>query len=105
MSMKKSHGKIAKLGLALTLALGVFTQSAFAAAPVSAAQPAKTVYAIVNPYENVDWATYGQYNAALHSHSTNSDGNATRANMIEEHYRQGYDIVHIEWVKFGRVKF
>jgi len=91
--MKKSHGKIAKLGLALTLAFGLFTQSAFAAAPVSAVQPAKTAYAIVNPYENVDWASYGQYKAAHHTHSTYSDGSNFRRDTLIDNYNKGFDIV------------
>ena len=94
MSMKKSHGKIAKVGLALTLALGLFSQSAFAAAPATqATQPAKTAYAIVNPYESVDWAAYGQYKADFHAHSTNSDGANLMKDMVEDHYAKGFDIL------------
>lgn len=48
---------------------------------------------IINPYRYVDWSSFGQYKAALHVHSTNSDGRATRARMIERHYRRGFDIV------------
>ena len=50
---------------------------------------------IANPYENVDWATFGRFKTALHVHTTNSDGSATTAQMVEEHYRKGFDILAI----------
>ncbi|MCL2623343.1 MAG: hypothetical protein FWD31_06725 [Planctomycetaceae bacterium] len=52
-------------------------------------------YEIANPYANVDWTTFGQYKAAYHTHSTNSDGGNTRAEMIEDHYTKGYDILNM----------
>jgi|GEM_PF-2874008 len=52
-------------------------------------------YAIVSPYRGIDWRNYGQYKAALHSHTTRSDGAHTLARMIEEHYAQGFDILAI----------
>jgi len=48
---------------------------------------------VTSPYNDVDWETYGQYKAALHTHSTRSDGANTVAQMIEEKYRQDFDIV------------
>ena len=56
---------------------------------------AQKQYEIANPYANVDWATFGQYKAAFHTHSTNSDGADTRAAMIEDHYTKGYDILNM----------
>jgi len=50
-------------------------------------------YTIVNPYETVDWDTWGQYKANLHSHSTASDGSVNFNKMIEAHYALGYDIL------------
>ena len=50
-------------------------------------------YTITNPYENVDWDTYGQYKANLHAHSTNSDGSNLTKEMVEDHYAKGYDIL------------
>jgi hypothetical protein len=50
-------------------------------------------YEISNPYENVDWAIYGQYKAAHHTHSTYSDGSNTREAMIVDKYNRGFDIV------------
>jgi len=48
---------------------------------------------ITSPYAGVNWSN--QYKAALHLHTTNSDGNATPAQLLEELYRRGYDIVTI----------
>jgi len=50
---------------------------------------------ISSPYANVNWNTYGQYKSALHTHTTRSDGANTLAQMIEEKYRQDFDIVAI----------
>ena len=50
---------------------------------------------IESPYDSVDWLNHGQYNAALHTHTTNSDGKSTLSNAIEEHYNKGYDILAI----------
>ena len=55
----------------------------------------QTTVTIVNPYENVDWETFGRFKAALHVHSTNSDGDHTVSEMIERHYELGFDIVTI----------
>lgn len=32
---------------------------------------------ILNPYENVNWDTFGRHRANLHSHTTESDGHHT----------------------------
>ncbi len=50
-------------------------------------------YTIISPYETVDWDTWGQYKANLHSHSTASDGSVNFDKMIEAHYARGYDIL------------
>lgn len=55
----------------------------------------KNNYEIKNPYESVDWDSYGQYKASLHSHSTESDGANTPKEVIEDHYKKGYDILAI----------
>ncbi len=51
------------------------------------------VLTINNPYESVDWTTYGQYKADFHTHSTNSDGGNLTSEMAEDHYTKGYDIL------------
>jgi len=54
-----------------------------------------TRFRIVSPYSGIDWENYGQYKAALHVHTTRSDGRNTLAEMVEEHYAQGFDILAI----------
>lgn len=49
-------------------------------------------YTITNPYQNVNWLTWHQYKADLHSHTTASDGSNTLKEQIEEHYKYGFDI-------------
>ncbi len=53
---------------------------------------AETDYAITNPYNDVDWASYEAYKADLHSHSNASDGDDTLKEMVERHYELGFDI-------------
>lgn len=50
---------------------------------------------IVSPYDSVDWKNYGQYKAALHTHTTNSDGKNILSEVIEDHYSKGFDILAI----------
>ena len=52
-------------------------------------------YTFGNPYENVNWDTWGQYKASLHSHTNASDGAPSIAESVEEHYRLGFDILAI----------
>lgn len=52
-------------------------------------------YTITDPYETVDWDTWGQYKAALHCHTNASDGAPSIAECVEEHYRLGFDILAI----------
>lgn len=49
-------------------------------------------YKITNPYEGVDFASYGQFKADLHSHTTFSDGHDTLPQSVERHYELGFDI-------------
>jgi len=88
--MKNSNyrRKIMAFCLSAALSLNTLGFSAFAAD----VQTANT-YNIVNPYENVDWSSFGQYKAAFHTHSTNSDGSNTREAVIEDHYAKGFDIL------------
>lgn len=52
-----------------------------------------TDYEIINPYETVDWDSFGQYKANFHNHTYESDGSASPAAAIEEHYRQDFDVI------------
>lgn len=54
-----------------------------------------STFIIRSPYESVNWNTFGQYKAALHAHTINSDGAATMEEAVNEHYRLGYDILAI----------
>jgi hypothetical protein len=53
----------------------------------------ETGFTIRNPYAAVDWVNYGQYKANFHSHTTESGGENQPAEMIEDHYAKGYDIM------------
>ncbi|MDR3313530.1 MAG: hypothetical protein LBS96_03630 [Oscillospiraceae bacterium] len=57
--------------------------------------PEATAYTIGNPYAAVDWDTWQSYKAQLHAHTNGSDGFVPLDEMIEEHYRLGYDILAI----------
>jgi hypothetical protein len=57
------------------------------------AQGSSGQFIIQNPYAGVNWGTWGRYKAQFHAHSTDSDGDHTRAEMLEDHYRKGFDIV------------
>lgn len=77
--------KIFAVFLAVLTALPIICVSAFAA-------DAKN-YIITNPYENVDWDTWGAYKTQLHSHTTASDGYLTIHEYVQKHYDLNYDIV------------
>ena len=62
---------------------------------VREAHPHAVRFEIVSPYSGIDWERYGQYKAALHTHTSRSDGRNTLAQMVEEHYAQGFDILAI----------
>ena len=69
-------------------------ESAHGASPENNYETNRVInYSITNPYENVDWAGFGQYKADLHVHSTNSDGAALTSDMVEDHYAKGYSIL------------
>jgi hypothetical protein len=53
------------------------------------------IQTIISPYRDVNWDTFGQYKAALHVHSTNSDGSLSLSAVIENHYIQGFDILAV----------
>ncbi|NLP48737.1 MAG: hypothetical protein GX345_07325 [Clostridiales bacterium] len=80
--------KVLKSCLVLSLCIGLLLPLAL----VPAAASSKT-YRIVNPYESVDWDSWGHYKANLHTHSTVSDGNDDFVDVIEEYYARDYDIL------------
>ncbi len=79
--------KFISLLLVLFALVNVLSVSAFAKTEVS--------YTITNPYETVDWDTYNQYKAQLHTHTLYSDGGMDIKDVVEEYYRQDYDILAI----------
>jgi len=83
-------GSVISMLLAVILVVSMFTSVLSMATPVTAEQPG--TFVITSPYANVDWTAYGQYKADFHSHSTNSDGSNTVAQMVEDHYAKGFDI-------------
>ncbi|MDO5018411.1 MAG: cell wall-binding repeat-containing protein [Lagierella massiliensis] len=89
----KSFKRILAMFMAITMILGV-PMKGVGLDTKSSAAPKRQVK-ITSPYETVDWGKYGQYKANFHSHTTESDGGNEPFEMIEEHYKQGYDIVAI----------
>jgi len=79
--------RIASVSLALVICFGLFAIAAYA-------QPANQ-FVIASPYEGVDWAAFGQYKAAFHVHTTQSDGAASVADTVRDHYNKGFDILTI----------
>jgi hypothetical protein len=72
--------------------------------------PDGQVRCTLNPYAQVDWATWGQYKANFHTHTTESDGRDDPAQVIDL-YRDGdYAILAITdhnritwpWTDYGR---
>jgi len=79
--------KIVSLLLVLFALLNIFSISVFAKEKVS--------YTIKSPYETVDWDTFNQYKTQLHAHTLYSDGGMDVKDVVEEYYRQDYDILAI----------
>jgi len=79
--------KLISIVLVLFTLLNVLSVSVFAKNTVS--------YTITSPYETVDWDTYKQYKTQLHAHTLYSDGFMDVKDVVEEYYRQDYDILAI----------
>ena len=56
-----------------------------------------------DPYADVDWNTYGQHKANLHTHTRESDGLYSVGRVIDSYHNRGYDILaiadhnHVTW--------
>lgn len=48
---------------------------------------------ILNPYEDIDWASISQHKANLHTHTTQSDGNHSPQVVIDFYKSRGYSIL------------
>ena len=56
---------------------------------------ASVSYDITSPYETVDWETWNQYQAQLHTHTLYSDGTVDVKDVVERYYELGYDILAV----------
>lgn len=70
----------------------VFLMTGVVAIPVSAETATKN-YIIDNPYEDIDWDTWGSYKTQLHCHTNASDGFLPIHEFVQKHYDMDYDIV------------
>ena len=84
--MKKSK-KLVSVLLVVSLLVSFVLPLSASAAVVS--------YDITSPYETVDWDTFNQYKTQLHAHTLYSDGGMDVKDVVEEYYRQNYDILAI----------
>lgn len=65
---------------------------------------------VLNPYENVDWDRVSHFKINLHTHTTESDGNMSPNQVIDEYHKRGYNGLAITdhnrttwpWTDFGR---
>ena len=82
--------------LSFLLVLAMLFTMVPATALATEASPANADnFTIVNPYANVNWGAFGQYRAALHMHTTRSDGSASVADTVFDLYNKGFDIIAI----------
>lgn len=82
-----------KIGIGFVIVTLMLFNGVFNITPVVEIMASNSNYIILNPYASVNWTTYGQYKANFHSHSVESDGGHQPAQMIEDHYAKGYDIM------------
>ncbi|NLX13208.1 MAG: hypothetical protein GXY44_06070 [Phycisphaerales bacterium] len=87
---RNDHHRSRKAGLAILLMLlGISTL-------VQGCSELKPrVIVVVDPYANIDWSSFGQYKANLHTHTTQSDGSLTPDQVIDEYHKRGYSILAI----------
>ena len=75
----------------VTICLVFFLGLMFLPAP-TVANPAQVV---LNPYEEVIWGSFVEHKANLHTHTTESDGDLSPAEVIELYREAGYTIFSI----------
>ncbi len=89
--MRRKYVSLAKKTLAVFLAslmIGTVCPTA-----VVAVENAEKNYIIDNPYEGIDWDSWGNYKTQLHCHTTASDGFLTIDQFCKMHYANDFDIV------------
>lgn len=76
----------------VTTIYGVFFLSLTGLPAMAMGNPAKVV---LNPYEEVTWESFEQHKANLHTHTTESDGDLSPAEVVEMYREAGYTIFSI----------
>lgn len=80
--------------ISLLLCLAIASVSLVPAASAQTQTDSQTKkFIITNPYEQVDWDSWGTYKAQLHCHTNASDGYLTIHEFVQKHYDLDYDIV------------
>ena len=82
--------KTLKKAISLVLAATVIC---FTLIPAAAADSEEKNYIIDNPYEEINWDTWGEYKTQLHCHTNASDGFLTIEEFVQMHYAANFDIV------------
>lgn len=94
--MNKQGGvkQMMKRIISLLLCLLIVSVSLVPAASAQTQTESQTKkFIITNPYEQVDWDSWGTYKAQLHCHTNASDGYLTIHEFVQKHYDLDYDIV------------
>lgn len=93
MLKSKNLLKFVVAALAVVMTMSIMTVTLITAS----ATPAEEEYTLIinSPYRYVNWARAGQYRAAMHAHTSRSDGSGHLADMIKVFYNKGFDIVTI----------
>lgn len=94
--MNKQGGvkQMMKRIISLLLCLLIVSVSLVPAASAQTQTDSQTKkFIITNPYEQVDWDSWGTYKAQLHCHTNASDGYLTIHEFVQKHYDLDYDIV------------
>jgi len=94
MLKRKTLIKLGVLVIAVTMAISVLAISLITASanPADETNPNYTLI-IESPYRYVNWARVGQYRAAMHAHTSRSDGAGYMSDHLKVFYNKGYDIV------------
>ena len=94
--MNKQGGVKQKMKRIVSLLLCLFIVSVSLVPAASAQTQTESQtkkFIITNPYEQVDWDSWGTYKAQLHCHTNASDGYLTIHEFVQKHYDLDYDIV------------
>ena len=86
--MRISSKKLVASLLAVIISLGIMP-----ACIANAVNPPEKNYIISNPYEGIDWDTWGNYKTQLHCHTNASDGYLPIDEFLWPHYDLNFDIV------------